>query len=78
MSTNSGSNDKELDVAMIARRAVVAIAAGAGLIAILGDKPVLTVAWRAGVIAVVGLVAIHVVERATRRQRRAPARRGAR
>jgi len=59
----------QLDLAGVARRAVVAIAAGAGLIGILAERPVLSVAWRAGAVALIGLGAIALAERALARTR---------
>lgn len=56
-----------LDLALVARRAVVAIAALAGLLGILAERPVLWVALRAGAVAVIGLCAIHVAQRVTAR-----------
>jgi hypothetical protein len=52
-----------IDFGGLARRAVVAIAAGAGLVGILAARPVATVAWRASAVAVIGLVAIALTER---------------
>lgn len=67
----------QLDLVGIARRSVVAIAAGAGLIGILAERPVLSVAWRAGAVALIGLGAIALAERALARSR-SSAPRGAR
>jgi len=63
-----------VDLALAARRAVVAIAAGAGLFGILSEQPVLSVAWRVGAVAAIGLGTIHVVERTTGRIRGPSAR----
>jgi len=52
-----------IDFGGVARRAVVTIAAGAGLIGILAERPVATVAWRASAVAVVGLIAIALTAR---------------
>jgi hypothetical protein len=52
-----------IDFGGLARRAVVAIAAGAGLIGILAERPVATVAWRASAVVVVGLIAVALTER---------------
>jgi hypothetical protein len=56
-----------LDLTALARRAAVAIAAGAGLVGLLSGRPLLTVAWRAGLILVVGLAVIALASRWTRR-----------
>lgn len=63
-----------VDLTPTARRAVVAIAAAAGLLGILSEQPVLAVAWRVGAVAAIGLGAIYVVERTTGRMRGPSAR----
>lgn len=52
-----------IDFASLARRAVVAIAAAAGLFGLLSEQNVLTVAWRTGAVAGLGLCAILAFER---------------
>jgi len=67
--TRFRGQNARFDLGLAARRAVVAIAAGAGLVGILSEQSVLSVAVRVGAIAAIGLGAIHVVDRATGRAR---------
>jgi len=68
------SRETRTDVAFVARRVVVIIAASAGLFGILADQPVVSVAWRAAVVALLGVTAIHLAERAVARSRPTTAR----
>jgi len=65
-----------IDLAGFARRTVVVVAAGAGLVGILTGTPIVAVALRAAVIAGIGLVAILLVERIAARSRPSRGARG--